>query len=189
MAIDLTLPLAPVANLTGTHDIIVTTVRLLSTRCSPIVRCTRSWNGKEGFLVIIDNMMNLELLFEASNRTNNQTCSTDLIPYWNFDAPHNSTIPYQSRGTSAAAIFASGLMELSQYVTIPEINDHFLTSAKAIVDQLTSPTYLILGNSDYILRAIIANGTHGSYPAKPYDVATAFGDYYLTQAVLRLFKL
>jgi hypothetical protein len=72
---------------------------------------------------------------------------------------------------------------------VPEIKNRFLTSAKAIVDQLTSPTYLILGNKDYVLRAIIANGTQGPYPAKPYDVATIFGDYYLTQAVLRLFKL
>jgi len=96
MATDLMLPLAPVANLTNTHDvgfvimssfghayqllkspeyleIVVTTAGSLSTRYSPVVRCTRSWNSKEGFLVIIDNMMNLELLFEASNQTNNQT--------------------------------------------------------------------------------------------------------------------
>jgi len=115
--------------------------------------------------------------------------STDLIPYWDFDAPHNSTIAYQPRDTSAAAIFASGLVELSQYVTVPETKDRFLTNAKVIVDQLTSPTYLILGNKDYVLRAVIANGTQGPYPSHPYDVATVFGDYYLTQTVLRLFKL
>jgi unsaturated chondroitin disaccharide hydrolase len=115
--------------------------------------------------------------------------STDLIPYWDFDAPHNSTIAYQPRDTSAAAIFASGLVELSQYVTVPETIDRFLTSAKGIVDQLTSPTYLILGNKDYVLRAVIANGTQGPYPSHPYDVATVFGDYYLTQTVLRLSKL
>ena len=44
--------------------------------------------------------------------------STDLVTYWDFDAPHNSTIPYQPRDTSAAAILASGLIELSEYVTI-----------------------------------------------------------------------
>jgi len=112
-----------------------------------------------------------------------------LIPYWDFDSPHNSTIAYQPRDTSAAAICASGLVELSQYVTEPETKDKFLTSAKAIVDQLTSPSYLILGNKDYILRAVIANGTQGPYPKNPYDVATLFGDYYLTETVLRLFKL
>ncbi|CAF5088279.1 unnamed protein product, partial [Rotaria sp. Silwood1] len=92
--------------------------------------------------------------------------STGLIPYWDFDASHNSTLKYQPRDTSAAAIFASGLVELSQYVTIPKTKDYFLSSAKSIVDQLASPTYLILGNKDYVLRAIIANGTQGPYPEK-----------------------
>jgi hypothetical protein len=47
--------------------------RSLSTRYSPIVRCTRSWDSKVGFLVNIDNMMDLEILFEASKQSNNQT--------------------------------------------------------------------------------------------------------------------
>jgi unsaturated chondroitin disaccharide hydrolase len=115
--------------------------------------------------------------------------STDLIPYWDFDALGNSSIPYQPRDTSAATIFSSGLVELSQYVTEPDLKDKFLNTAKAIVDQLTTPAYLILGNKDYILRAVIANGTQGPYPEHPYDVATVFGDYYLTQTVLRLIKL
>ncbi len=115
--------------------------------------------------------------------------SADLIAFWDFDAPHNSTIAYQPRDTSAAAIFASGLVELSQYVTIPEIKDKFLTSAKAIIDQLTSSRFLISGNKDYKLPALMANGTVGPYPARPYDVVLSFGDYYLTQAIVRLSKL
>ena len=68
-----------------------------------------------------------------------------MVPYWDFDAPRNSTIPYQPRDTSAATIFSSGLVELSQYVTDATTKDKFLSSAKAIVDQLTTPAYLILG--------------------------------------------
>ncbi len=64
-----------------------------------------------------------------------------------------------------------------------------MTSAKAIVDQLTSPRFLISGNKDYKLPAIMANGTLGPYPRNAYDVALSFGDYYLTQAVVRLSKL
>lgn len=94
-AIDVTKPTAPFANNTGTHDVgfvimsgfgnayrllkfpeylqvIITAAHSLATRYSPIVRCTRSWNSAQGFLVIIDNMMNLELLFEASNQTKDQ---------------------------------------------------------------------------------------------------------------------
>lgn len=119
MATDLTLPLAPNANATNTHDIgfvlmssfghgyrllklpeylqiIVTGAGSLSTRYSPIVRCTRSWDSAEGFLVIIDNMMNLELLFEVANLTNNNTLynmawqHTNRTMYEHF-RPDNST--------------------------------------------------------------------------------------------------
>lgn len=95
-ALDVTTPTAPFANDTNTHDVgfvimsgfgnayrllkqqeyldvVVTAAHSLATRYSPIVRCTRSWNSAQGFLVIIDNMMNLELLFEASNQTKDQT--------------------------------------------------------------------------------------------------------------------
>ena len=95
-ATDVTLPTAAFAKDTGTHDVgfvimsgfgngyrllknkdyldvIVTAAHSLATRYSPIVHCTRSWDSSSGFLVIIDNMMNLELLFEAANQTNNQT--------------------------------------------------------------------------------------------------------------------
>ncbi len=119
MATNLMLPLAPVAEETNNHDVgfvimssfghayrlfktpeylqtIVTAANSLSTRYSPTVRCTRSWDSKEGFLVIIDNMMNLELLFEASNQTNNQTYydmawqHTNRTMYEHF-RPDNST--------------------------------------------------------------------------------------------------
>ena len=47
----------------------------LAARFDPIVGCTRSWDkGDPGdFLVIIDNMMNLEVLFNAADLTGNDT--------------------------------------------------------------------------------------------------------------------
>lgn len=48
-------------------DILLTSARSLSTRFNPNVGCIKSWDSKAGdFLVIIDNMMNLELLFWAT---------------------------------------------------------------------------------------------------------------------------
>ena len=115
--------------------------------------------------------------------------ATDLITYWDYDSPYNSSIPYQPRDTSAAAVFASAFVELSQYAPTSELKDQFLTHAKAIVAQLSGPKYMIYGNKDYKLPALMANGTMGPYPQGPYDVALSFGDYYLTQAVMRLAKL
>jgi unsaturated chondroitin disaccharide hydrolase len=52
-------------------QILVNSARSLSTRFDPRVGCIRSWDSKSSsdFLVIIDNMMNLELLFYATRVT------------------------------------------------------------------------------------------------------------------------
>ncbi|HUC83096.1 MAG TPA: glycoside hydrolase family 88 protein [Flavisolibacter sp.] len=48
-------------------DILLQSARSLSTRFNPTVGCIKSWDSKPSdFLVIIDNMMNLELLFWAT---------------------------------------------------------------------------------------------------------------------------
>ncbi|AYL94873.1 glycoside hydrolase family 88 protein [Mucilaginibacter celer] len=52
------------------NEILINSAKSLSTRFNPTVGCIRSWNSKpEDFLVIIDNMMNLELLFNATKLT------------------------------------------------------------------------------------------------------------------------
>ena len=49
------------------NEILLNSAKSLSTRFNPKVGCIKSWDSKEGdFLVIIDNMMNLELLFWAT---------------------------------------------------------------------------------------------------------------------------
>jgi unsaturated chondroitin disaccharide hydrolase len=51
-------------------DILVTSAKSLSTRFSPVTGCIKSWDGKQNeYLVIIDNMMNLKLLFWATQVT------------------------------------------------------------------------------------------------------------------------
>lgn len=53
------------------QDILVQSAKSLATRYSPVTGSIRSWNSKDStdFLVIIDNMMNLELLFYATRVT------------------------------------------------------------------------------------------------------------------------
>ena len=54
------------------RQVLVNAARSLSTRFSETVGCTRSWNGGN-FLVIIDNMMNLELFTVASALSGDNT--------------------------------------------------------------------------------------------------------------------
>lgn len=56
-----------IASKPGYKDILLTSAKSLATRFNPKVGCIKSWDSKPGdFLVIIDNMMNLELLFWAT---------------------------------------------------------------------------------------------------------------------------
>jgi rhamnogalacturonyl hydrolase YesR len=62
--------------------IIVQTADSLMTRYDPVVGATRSWDfGDWEFPVIIDNMMNLELLFEASKHTGNESYADAAISH------------------------------------------------------------------------------------------------------------
>lgn len=58
------------ANLPGYKDVIVQAAKSLSTRYRPSVKAIRSWDfGRWQYPVIIDNMMNLEMLFAATRFT------------------------------------------------------------------------------------------------------------------------
>ncbi|RYY99742.1 MAG: glucuronyl hydrolase [Chitinophagaceae bacterium] len=68
----------------GYEDILVQSARSLATRYSPVTRSIRSWNSnKEEFLVIIDNMMNLELLFWAARKTGDTSLRNIAITHAN----------------------------------------------------------------------------------------------------------
>lgn len=80
--------------LTGNEDyspIIIETARSLSTRFNENVGCIKSWDwSKEWkFPVIIDNMMNLELLFEASKLSGNDAFRNIAIEHANTTMEHH----------------------------------------------------------------------------------------------------
>jgi unsaturated chondroitin disaccharide hydrolase len=67
------------------NDILLNSARSLSTRFNDTVGCIKSWNGKPGeYLVIIDNMMNLELLFQTTRQTGDSS-------FWKTAVTHANT--------------------------------------------------------------------------------------------------
>ena len=55
-------------------EILLTSARSLASRFNPKVGCIKSWDRKgDNYLVIIDNMMNLELLFRATKASGDST--------------------------------------------------------------------------------------------------------------------
>jgi unsaturated chondroitin disaccharide hydrolase len=254
------------------RDAVVAAAASLSTRFDPDVGATRSWDsGPWQFPVIIDNMMNLELLFRGASWSSDpvqaeswrdQAVShasvTDLqhvrgdgstyqlvdfdpasgvvlsretvqgagdestwargqawglygftaayretgedwmlgtamsladtfiaglppdgVPYWDFDAP---AIPDEPRDSSAAAIAASGLLELSALADVPARARAYRDAAEHILASLMSDAYLSDGSAS---SGLLLHGT-GHRPADvEVDVSLIYGDYYFVEALLR----
>ena len=65
---------AKVSQSSAYDTILINSAKSLSSRFNPAVGCIRSWNSDSShFLVIIDNMMNLELLMYAFRQTNDSS--------------------------------------------------------------------------------------------------------------------
>ncbi len=262
------------------RDVVLQSAKTLITRYSPTVKCIRSWDHdreKWDFPVIIDNMMNLELLFRATQLTGDSVywkvavnhanttmenhfrpdyssyhvvdynpesgsvrmkCThqgyaddsfwsrgqgwglyafamcyrftrdtaylhrseniadfflslpnmpADGIPYWDMKMPAvdgcthdqiNTSVP---RDASAAAIIASGLYELSCYVT-PEKANNYRTFADKILSSLHQYYQAEPGTH---FGFLLLHST-GNYPYNSeIDVPLCYADYYYLEALLR----
>ncbi|UCH62493.1 MAG: glycoside hydrolase family 88 protein [Fidelibacterota bacterium] len=246
--------------------VILRAAQSLATRYNSTVGCTRSWNNRT-FPVIIDNMMNLELLFWASKnggetewydmaishglrtmqdhvradgstyqivdynpttgiiiqKETSQGYTTestwargqswglygftmayrhtgdvrlletackladfvvdnlpeDYVPYWDYFAPN---IPNEEKDASAAAIAASGLLELSGLVDSTDLQVKYWNTAENILASLSSDSYLAeSSNSSGILLHGVGNHNKGS----EVDVSLIYADYYFIEALLR----
>jgi len=100
------------------------------------------------------------------------------VPYWDFDVPNKATAP---RDTSAAAVVASALLELSGFESDAAAKQRDIDNARAILTSLSSPTYAPRN------AAFAAMLQHGSQhvPKGWADTGIMFGDYYFTEALGR----
>ncbi|MBJ6108706.1 glycoside hydrolase family 88 protein [Hymenobacter sp. BT523] len=101
----------------------------------------------------------------------------DHIPYWDFNAPDILNAP---RDASAAAIAASGLLELSKYAKSPK---KYYQGATGLLSSLCTPQYLATaGTNNFFL---LKHAT-GYKPANSeVDVPLVYADYYLLEALWR----
>ena len=103
----------------------------------------------------------------------------DCVPFWDFSAPDIPDVP---RDASAAAIAASGLLELAQYASGVERSTEYRRVAEDILISLSQPTYL---RSQIDGGPLLLHST-GSYPAvHEVDVSLVYADYYYVEALMR----
>jgi rhamnogalacturonyl hydrolase YesR len=111
---------------------------------------------------------------------NHQNLPDDGIPYWDFDDPD---IPNVSRDASAAAIVASGLVELYQYTK----KEDYLNYSKKVVHNLKSRDYILPEDKEI---PFILDHSFGDWSKRSeMDEPIVYGDYYFLQTLLRLDNL
>ncbi len=100
----------------------------------------------------------------------------DLVPYWDFNAPD---IPDAPRDASAAAVAASALLELSQYVP-QDKQQLYRSKAEGMLKSLAQDYHAAPKNS-----ALLGQST-GHYPAgTEINTSINYADYYYLEALLR----
>ncbi len=111
----------------------------------------------------------------------------DYIPYWDFQAPN---IPSEEKDVSAAAIAASGLLELSTIVSENDARQNYRNAAAHILASLCSSAYLAAGtNSRGILLHGVGNRMNENRDAGEVDVSLIYADYFFIEAMLRYKKI
>ena len=103
----------------------------------------------------------------------------DKVPYWDFQAPG---IPNEPRDSSAGAIAASGLLELSSLAGDDNAAEKYRRAALDILSSLCSSKYLGEGTKS---PAILLHATGSRPHNSDVDVSLIYGDYYFLEAILR----
>jgi unsaturated chondroitin disaccharide hydrolase len=100
---------------------------------------------------------------------------SDFVPYWDF-----SKCCTDPRDSSAAAIAAAGLLELSTYVGAAD-QARYRTAALNIQSSLSSPTYL---GDRLATDGVLLHGS-ANVPGGDSNKSLVYGDYYFVQGCFR----
>ena len=101
----------------------------------------------------------------------------DGVPYWDYDAP---AIPDEPRDASAAAVIASGLVELAGFV--PEQRDRYLAAADQILAALSQDYLVDAGLGEPFLLDHSVGSVPGAFEV---DVPISYADTYYVEALMR----
>jgi uncharacterized protein YyaL (SSP411 family) len=105
----------------------------------------------------------------------------DLVPYFDFDAIDDESVP-NYKDSSSAALMASSLFELSGYVEEQDAM-RYRQAAMTMLRSLSTPEYF--ANEGENAYFVLTQAT-GNYPGG-YELAGAlnYADYYLLEALVR----
>jgi unsaturated chondroitin disaccharide hydrolase len=103
-----------------------------------------------------------------------------LVPLWDFDVPPNGPRWWDS---SAAAITASGLWDLSEQFAVGPDRERYRGAALTILDTLCTETFLACSHPNW--EGVLLHGVY-HYPKRlGVDESTAWGDHFFVEALVK----
>ncbi|SHG03961.1 unsaturated chondroitin disaccharide hydrolase [Arenibacter palladensis] len=106
----------------------------------------------------------------------------DYIPHWDFDVPNKEI---EERDASAAAVVASGLLELSTLVEDKNKQEQYFDAAMRMLESLSSDAYSGVGKAD----SFLLHSTGAKSLGHEIDVALIYAEYYYIESLDRLKKM
>jgi len=104
----------------------------------------------------------------------------DLVPFWDFDIPENGPrIP----DSSAAAITASGLWDLSEAVSASHDQERYQAAAATILQTLCSDSFLHSNRPAW--EGILMHGVYHYHKGLGVDESVAWGDHFFVEALVK----
>ena len=147
--------------------------------------CETAWSRGQSWAIYGYTMMYREskdpayLAFAqklADFAVNNRNMPSDGIPYWDYGAPG------EERDSSAGAIMASGLLELSTFVPGEKGAAYRAFAVKQLLS-LSSPAYFSEG--DEVGHFLLKHGVGSKPSGSEVDAPLNYGDYYYLEGLLR----
>jgi unsaturated chondroitin disaccharide hydrolase len=103
-----------------------------------------------------------------------------LVPPWDFDLPPD--VP-QLHDSSAAAITASGLWDLSEAVSDPAEQERYRSAARTILRTLCADEFL--PRREPAWEGILKHGIYHYHKKLGVDESVAWGDHFFVEALVK----
>ncbi|MHB1037305.1 MAG: glycoside hydrolase family 88 protein [Pirellulales bacterium] len=109
----------------------------------------------------------------------------DRVPYWDFDADLAQPLPWgPQKDSSAAAIAASGLLDLAEQAKSSEHALAYRTTALAMLDELVGSAYLAKYTPGW--EGILLHGVYHTKKGLGVDESVMWGDYFFVEALTKV---
>lgn len=104
-----------------------------------------------------------------------------LVPLWDYDIPADGPRLWDS---SAGAIAASGLWDLSEAVSDPAERERYQQAARTILQTLCSDQFLALSRPEW--EGILLHAIYHYHKGLGVDESVAWGDHFFVEALVKV---